>query len=72
MGRASNVTLLIDTGSDFLALNPGLYRPTSSSKWLNKTAILEYGDLLADGSGSTANVSLLFLSLLLIWNSRGC
>ena len=51
VGETKNLSLLIDTGSDDVAVNPGLYKPTSQSHNLNETGSLGYGTTEADGCG---------------------
>jgi hypothetical protein len=62
IGEGTNYTMLVDTGSGDLILNPGVYVPGSSSKSLNTTFANHYGTTNADGSG-TGEVSF-YLSTL--------
>ena len=52
IGASTNLSLLIDTGSDDVAVNPGLYIPSSASQNLGQSGALRYGTTEEDGCGS--------------------
>ena len=54
IGDASNLTLLIDTGSSDLLLNKGAYKPSSSSRAYSKvpTFNVTYGSATTTGTGT--------------------
>lgn len=51
VGESKNLSLLIDTGSSDLIVNPGLYKPSSKSVNLNRSTELEYGTAQSNGCG---------------------
>lgn len=53
LGSSRNLSLLIDTGSQDLFLNPGhVYKPGPDAEALNSTFDYSFGTVEADGSGS--------------------
>ncbi|OBT61338.1 hypothetical protein VE03_09531 [Pseudogymnoascus sp. 23342-1-I1] len=52
VGGASNLSLLIDTGSGDIVVNPGIYVPGKISENLNITFENTYGTTSKDGTGS--------------------
>lgn len=56
VGEAHNLSLLIDTGSPDVAVNPGLYKPSRASRNLSEAGSLEYGTVEENGCGA-ANIS---------------
>jgi pepsin A len=52
VGDTKNLSLQIDTASSSLAINPGLYRPSTKSKSLHHTGILSYGTWQKNGCGA--------------------
>lgn len=51
IGSSTNLSLLIDTASSDVAINPGLYKPSSHSENLHQTGHLQYATTQADGCG---------------------
>jgi len=56
VGETKNLSLLIDTGSPDVAVNPNLYKPSRASLDLNETGALGYSTVQEDGCG-VANIS---------------
>ncbi|OAA39507.1 aspartyl protease [Beauveria brongniartii RCEF 3172] len=52
VGASENLELLIDTGSSDAMLNPGIYKPSSTSKDLKRRFSISYATTNPDGSGS--------------------
>jgi hypothetical protein len=55
VGTASNLSLMIDTGSGDLILNPGLYKPSKTSHDLHISFNNGYGTTTSSNAG-TENV----------------
>ncbi|RDL31832.1 uncharacterized protein BP5553_09234 [Venustampulla echinocandica] len=53
VGGSSNISLLIDTGSGDVVLNPGIYVPGKASQTLNITFENSYGSTESNGTGSS-------------------
>ena len=51
VGQSKNLSLLIDTGSNDVSVNPGLYKPSGQSKNLNQTGHLRYSTTQENGCG---------------------
>ncbi|KFY74230.1 hypothetical protein V499_05728 [Pseudogymnoascus sp. VKM F-103] len=60
VGGASNLSLLIDTGSGDIVVNPGIYIPGKTSENLNITFENTYGTTSKDGTGSATIVGDLY------------
>ncbi|OLN85417.1 Gastricsin [Colletotrichum chlorophyti] len=56
VGLSTNLSLLIDTGSSDLAVNPDRYKPSSASVNLHQEGLLQYITVFENGCGS-ANIS---------------
>ncbi|KAK1809749.1 hypothetical protein LTR12_015908 [Friedmanniomyces endolithicus] len=56
VGATRNLSLLIDTGSSDVSINPDLYKPSPSSSDLHQDGVLSYSTVEEDGCG-TANVA---------------
>ncbi|KAK5110053.1 hypothetical protein LTR62_006297 [Meristemomyces frigidus] len=56
VGRSKNLSLLIDSGSSDVSINPDLYQPSHASVDLEITGTLGYSTVLENGCG-VANVS---------------
>ncbi|KAJ5106853.1 acid protease [Penicillium angulare] len=52
VGDSKNLSLLIDTGSSDLIVNPGFYRPGPGSVNTHKNFTISYGSTESDGSGT--------------------
>lgn len=52
IGNASNLALLVDTGSSDILLNRGKYLPSGTSKDLNKEVNISFSTSNSDGTGS--------------------
>ncbi|KAF8857221.1 acid protease [Acephala macrosclerotiorum] len=60
VGSSSNLSTLIDTGSGDVIVNPGLYKPSKSSKSLNTTFNNTYGTTSSDSTGNGTVVGTLY------------
>lgn len=52
VGNSKNLTLLIDTGSSDVIVNPGLYKAGPHSVDTHSTFTITYGTTESDGSGT--------------------
>jgi pepsin A len=52
IGNSQNVSILIDTGSPDLLLNPGFYEPTNNSVSTGRNFTISFLTTNPDGSGS--------------------
>ena len=57
VGNATDVVLMLGTGSDDLVLKPGVYKPSPASEPHGPQCELKYGDLLPNSTGNSADVS---------------
>ncbi|CZR62087.1 uncharacterized protein PAC_11984 [Phialocephala subalpina] len=60
VGNSSNLSMLIDTGSGDVIVNPKLYKPSASSKPLNAAFTNTYGTTSSDGTGNGTVVGTLY------------
>lgn len=51
IGESKDLSLLIDTGSNDVAVNPGLYKPSSQSENLHQKGELQYATAQSNGCG---------------------
>lgn len=51
VGLSKNLSLLIDTGSSDLAVNPDRYKSSSASVNLQRQGVLKYGTVFENGCG---------------------
>ncbi|KAJ5587197.1 acid protease [Penicillium hispanicum] len=52
VGNAKNLTLLVDTGSSDVVLNPGVYKKSAQGVNTHKNFSITYGSTESDGSGT--------------------
>jgi len=52
VGGSFNLSMMIDTGSADVIVNPGLYTPGAASKNLNQTFVGTYGTTSSNGTGN--------------------
>lgn len=60
IGDSKNVSLLIDTGSSDVFLNPGLYSPSTDSKNLHKINVANYITAQTNGCGNATITARVF------------
>ncbi|KAE8445245.1 hypothetical protein EG329_013617 [Mollisiaceae sp. DMI_Dod_QoI] len=60
VGASTNLSMLIDTGSGDVIVNPGKYKSSQSSKALNTTFSNSYGTTSGDGTGNGTVVGSLY------------